>query len=92
MGRSTTPTFIVKFRCESGSHLTPHHWGKGDGARPNTAALERWVRRFEESTGVFGCNYHLGTQRVVSAEVIRQSTGQVVASYAQPGRPLFEVL
>lgn len=51
---------------------------------PNAANLGRYIEGFEASTRAGGPNAHLGTQTVVSARIVRQSTGEVLASFPTP--------
>lgn len=87
--RSTTPTYRVETRVvdlATGKrvHYTPAAWDSKQSGRPTDANLATWCTGFEASTQPGGCNAHLGIQLIASAQVVRQATGTVVASY-QPG-------
>jgi len=75
----------------SGTHrCTPAEWrtrsrGQLPGyGKPTEENLAAYVRHFENSTKVGGCNAHLGTTVVFSASVRDHRTGQVVATYRGP--------
>jgi len=83
MGRSTTPTFRCEMNISRGS-MTPLAWDTKHAGRPSDATLKAFVEHFEASTRQGGVNAHLGPTVVWSAKVIRQSTGDTVASYQGP--------
>lgn len=83
MGRSVTPTYRIEFRI-AGSYWTPSAWNVKRDGRPTEDRLAQYVNDLEASTREGGVNAHLGEQVVLSAKVVRQSTGEVVASYAKP--------
>jgi len=83
MGRSTTPTYVVHLTVP-GFHYTPAAWRVKQAGRPTDANLAAYVKAFEASTEPGGVNAHLGPQTVRSAQVVRQATGEQVASYAAP--------
>jgi hypothetical protein len=81
MGRITTPTFRVEVLI-SGWRFAPFGgWDTRTAGRPSERNLEGYVRRFERSTLPGGANEHLGPTEVRSAVVIRQSTGDTVATF-----------
>jgi len=54
--------------------------------KANEAHLKAYVEVFEASTQPDGCNAHIGPTKVLSARIIKQSTGQVVAVYSPESR------
>jgi hypothetical protein len=89
MGRSTTPEFVVEMReHDGGRRFTPQAWRvkgqhgiPGDG-KPTKENLERFVKKFEESTEPGGANSHLGPTRIVYARIRQNCTGgATVAEY-----------
>lgn len=83
MGRSTTPTFRCEMKISSG-HCTPMGWDTKHAGRPSDATLKAHVEHFEASTKPGGVNDHIGATVVWSAKIIRQSTGETVATYQGP--------
>lgn len=77
---SHTPTYRVELRL-LGSHATPAAWPTKHAGRPTDATLARYVADFEESTRPGGVNEHLGEEFVIGAEVVRQATGETVATF-----------
>ena len=63
---------------------TPSAWDTKHAGRPSDSTLKAWVEHFEASTKTGGCNAHLGATVVWSAKVVRQATGETVATYKQP--------
>lgn len=80
---SITPTFRVELRV-IGSHWTPAAWPTKHAGRPSDATLAAYVASLEASTRPGGVNAHLGETVVRTAKVVRQSTGDVVATYEAP--------
>lgn len=88
MGRSTTPTHIIRFtEVRSGERivgLTPAAWptrkDRG-GGRPTKANLARYVEGTNESCQPGGVNEHLAPMRIVRAEIVNQHTGEIKARY-----------
>lgn len=88
MGRSTTPTYRVEIR-ESGVNTGKRYrwqgaWNSRYSGRPTDATLAEYIKKHEASTEPGGVNECLGRMKVDSACVIRQSTGEIVASYTAP--------
>lgn len=83
MGRSTTPTYVVKLHVR-GYALTEMAWHCKDSGRPSDKTLRNYVAMFEASTQEGEANAHLGRTHVVSAYVRRQSTGEYAARYTAP--------
>jgi hypothetical protein len=89
MGRSTTPTYVVRI-IVPGFFYTPSPWRvrsqgqiPGDG-QPTDDNLSAYVRGFEASCEPGGANAHLGPQKVTKARIVRQATGETVATYTAP--------
>ena len=82
----STPTFRVEFTATGPGYYTPQAWPTKDLGRPTDFTLASWVNHFEWSTQEGGVNTHLadGAEGIVilTATVIRQSTGEEVATYA----------
>lgn len=57
-------------------------WPTKHCGRPSEERLATYIADFEKSCAPGGCNAHLGVQTVKSARIFRQSTGDVVATYA----------
>jgi hypothetical protein len=86
MGKSITPTFRVEMKL-LGSAPVVCSWPTKHVGRPSDTTLAQYVRDFENSTMPGGVNEHLGAEFVDSAVVIRQATGEVVATYTQEWEP-----
>jgi hypothetical protein len=82
MGRTITPTYRVEYRTTRG-YWTPAAWNAKWDGRATEANLERHCKTVEASTFPGGVNEHLGTTIIRSARLIRQSTGETVATYTQ---------
>jgi hypothetical protein len=81
--RTKTPTFRIQMTTNRRGVVTPWAWETKYNGRPTDATLLRYVHAFEGSTQRGGCNDHLGPVQVTYACVIRQSNGDVVASYSR---------
>lgn len=87
MGRSTTPTYIVRIatrqsRAGSVGH-TAMAWSCKHCGRPTAANLAKWVHDLEASQMPGGCNAHLGADPVTSAAIYRNGSDTVVARYGR---------
>lgn len=80
---STTPAYRIEISATGGSY-TPAGWNAKHSGRPTAANLARYVEGLEESTREGGVNAHLGATVVWSAKIIRQATGDTVATYNGP--------
>ena len=93
MGRSLTPLYRVEFSkvYADGRPVawTPCGWSVRRAGHPTDANLALYVETYEHSTCPDECNEHLGVTLIGHAEIVRQSTGKVVASY---DAPLFRAL
>lgn len=91
MGQSIAITYTVTLltRGESGQLFTgtPAEWRVRSRNRvpgygkPTRANLVNYIALFEASTESQGCNSHLGVQKVVSAAIVHQASGQIVETY-----------
>lgn len=97
MGRSVKIKYVITVRCaDPYMGITPMAWRtRRDGqipgyGKPNEANLAHWVEMHNRSLEPGGCNEHVGRgARAVSAKIVDQDTGSVVATYMVP---LFEVV
>jgi hypothetical protein len=95
MGRIVTPTYRVEVFFTNGTFTsaawhTRSPYGRADG-RPTEANLKRYCDALEQSSLPGGCNAHCGEIRISSANIIRQDTGRVVASYTKAERCALEL-
>lgn len=83
MGRSTTPTYRVEFQIASPARIgwTPMRWDGKHLGRVSDANLAKMVKVYEDATKPGGVNAHLGETTIAAARVIRQATGDVVATF-----------
>ena len=94
MGRSTTPTYVVRYVDQQGVHQVI--WNTKQAGRPTKANLETWRKKMNESMKLGGCNEHISKAlgfmpHVCHAVIINQKLGDrksVVSVIA----PLFEVI
>jgi len=90
MGTTTTPTFRVELttvRLRDGKRF--HDVLIGWRGRATDAKLAEYVETFDAATRAGGVNAHLGVQQTTRAKVVRQATGETVATFV---RPMFEVV
>ena len=83
MGTSRTPAYRMELAVDNG-RVTPFGWdvgGKYGKGKANAENLKKYVEAFEASTQPGGCNSHLGVTRVLTAQIVKQSTGDTVATY-----------
>jgi hypothetical protein len=97
MGRSYTPKYRLEMDGATmcGWQVGSHYGIPGNGA-PNDANLARYVEAYVASQDPGGANAHilrsLGHKHVPRwARIVRQSDGQVMASYLAQPVPLFQV-
>jgi hypothetical protein len=84
MGRVVTPTFRLEVQVVGDYGRTGYAtvWtAQAWRGRATVARLVDWVKGMEASTREGGVNAHLGETTIRSAEIIRQSTGDTVATY-----------
>ena len=68
-------------RCTPmGWDVNGRHGYQGKG-KPNAENLKKYVEAFEASTKPGECNGHLGVTKVLAAQIVKQSTDDVVATY-----------
>ena len=84
MGRSYTPTYRLEFWEDPQGSKQQHAWNKG--IKPTEHTLEAWVHSYAGSLGAQGVNTHLSKALgyvpfPVKAQVIRQATGEIVATW-----------
>ena len=103
MGRSTTPTYRLEILGHTGKFtMTNSAWNvrsrygaPGDG-KPSTESLDRYVTSFEASLRSGECNAHLGIFSLTSCQIVRQSSGKVVATWKRSEQrkdePAFKVV
>ncbi len=89
MGASRLVPVIVKFVCAGNVAMTPSAWQSKYCGKPNDANLAKHIDHLSKSFLPGGVNEHCGPTKIVSAEVIRQSTGEVLAKWTMP---MFEVI
>lgn len=85
MGRIISYPYRLEITAVSGRYYTPMVWrvskdvqSPGYG-KPTLKNLEKWIKGFEQST-IDGPNKHLGPEKIVSAQIVRQSDNVVMAS------------
>lgn len=87
MGSSSMPTFRVEYN--STPYLASGSWRVKDNGRPSTKNLAAHVERLRASFLPGGANQHIGALWgydalvIRSARVVRQATGDVVATWEQ---------
>lgn len=87
MGRTYTPTFRVNVTTDNPTvRVDAFGWTVKHQGRPTDDALAVWVAKYNESFAAGGCNEQIsktfGQTSIVAAEIVRQSTDEIVASYA----------
>jgi hypothetical protein len=97
---SYTPTFRLEIEV-FGGQVSRQEWNTRKRARrpglgrPTKANIDKWVSDFEDSCKPGGVNSHLGFSPVLNARIVRQATGEVVASWnrkADHPEPMFQVI
>lgn len=85
MGRSITPTFRVEYTDTGSGYGTPEAWPTRYLGPPTDVTLAIWADHYEKATKFGGVNQHLADGPegliILSAKVIRQKTGEVMATY-----------
>ena len=94
MGKVYTPTFRAEVRDNTSQAWFHSAWNVKDHGRPTDKNAERYRRSLNESLKIGGVNEHISKAagflvHTSAVRVIRQATGQVVASAKAP---LFEVV
>lgn len=88
MGKSVMVRYRIEIVCSGTVTYTPMEWrtkttrlyGSGFG-KPTTKNIATWVGNFESSHLPNGVNSHLGPVTILSAKIIDQSTGEIVATW-----------
>lgn len=81
------PALVVAVQTVNPGVQTPCEWrtrskpNAPSHGQPNAENLKAWVARFEASTQPGGPNAHLGAQKVASAFIRDQRSGEIVATY-----------
>jgi hypothetical protein len=74
---------------------TPMEWKFKRDGRPTTENITKWVKAMEASCLPGGCNAHLGIHPFLTAQIVRTSDKQVLASWNRSKdmpEPLFQVI
>ena len=87
MGKSTIPTYVVRYRDQQGLALVA--WNTKTNGRPTVANLERWRKAMNASFQFGGCNAHVSKAlgyipHVSSATLRNQRLGQDVCAVKAP--------
>lgn len=101
MGRSYTPAYRLEFETTRPGYFSSIAWEVGTRygipglGKPTPKNIDKWVTGFEQSC-IDGPNKHLGIFSVTSAKIIRQKTGEVVATWERksfrPDEPKFRIV
>lgn len=94
MGKVRTPTFRIESRW-FGRQVSNMEWKTKEYGRPTTENIDRYVTTMEESMKPGGVNAHLGFSPILEVQIVRQSTGEVVASWERNkhrNEPAFQVV
>lgn len=102
MGHTRTPKYRLEMTTTYPGYFTPQAWevraryGVPGNGTPTTDNIDKWVTAFEDSLRPGKPNAHLGIFSVVTAKIINQFTGEVVATWtrktARPNEPKFQVI
>jgi hypothetical protein len=93
MGRSITPTFRVEYHDNPFTavelHVRDSFAWKASYGRPTAANLEKWRTAMNKSYAAGGVNEHISNMlgyvvNISAARIVRQATGEVVATYSAP--------
>jgi hypothetical protein len=93
MGTSRKCKLIVTFVTDKG-YWTPAEWVSGKRfnypgyGKPTAENLAKYVAVSEAATHKGGCNERVGATTILKAEIVRQSTGEILASYSAPNGSL----
>lgn len=83
MGRSYTPKYRVEMVLNNNARtFETIAWDKRYG-RATKVNLEKLIASIEASTRLGGVNAHLGPKTYISATIVNQKTGDLVAFYAK---------
>ena len=87
MGKSTIPTYVVRYRDQQGPKIIL--WNTKAKGRPTEANLEKWRKAMNASMKIGGVNEHISLSlgfvpHVSHAEIHNQKTGAVVCAVRMP--------
>jgi hypothetical protein len=81
--------YVIHYTVKDGSYWTPHEWyarkrnqRPGDG-KPTEENIAKHCRHMEASTLPGGVNAHIGKTKMLSAYIVDQRTGSVVAQWGR---------
>ena len=94
MGKSTTPTHRIEIRTNDLKVMESYPWDSKHYGCATSVNLEKWRTVMNASFQPGGVNEHITEARgvvphIISAKLIRQSTGEMVAETQMPA---FEVI
>ena len=86
MGRIKTPTFRIEYKVQPETvHFTPGAWDTAYYGRPNKKTIGKHMTDLIDSIQPGKANAHLldtfPNVQLVSARVVRQASGEVVATW-----------
>lgn len=89
MSRHSTPAFRLVFTSATNAlgrpiGMTAQGWTVKTNGRPTAASLAKYIAALEASSLPGGCNAHCGAMYVNRASLVRQASGEVVATYVGP--------
>lgn len=87
MGRTIKVTYRLELNCGPKVYNSPMCWRTKQYGRPTPENLEKWVMGFAESMKPGGVNAHLCETAIywpVSAKVVHQDSGNIVARWKAP--------
>ena len=87
MGRSVTPTFIVRYQNQQGWHRAT--WNSKTSGQPTSANLEKWRKDLNASMKPQGCNEHVSLAlgfmlHAGNCAIVNQKTDCIVAAFVAP--------
>lgn len=90
MGRSITPPYRVEIEYTDGRNSRTTWNLRSNNARvpadgkPTATNLARYVESFHASTAPDGANKHLAGLKIETARIVRQATGETMATWHAP--------
>lgn len=87
MGKSITPTFIVRYRDQQGPKILV--WNTKSYGKPTLCALAQWRMMMNKSMKPGGCNEHLSRSagyiiHISNCEIVNQKKNTTVVSLTAP--------
>lgn len=87
MGRSTFPTFIVRYVDQQGLHRVV--WNSKTAGQPTRNNLERWRKTMNASMKLGGCNEHVSLSlgfmpHISMATLVNQKTNRIAVEVVAP--------